>query len=204
MFESNTEDQVRLVDTDYVDAAAYLDVEVAAIKAVDEVESGGDGFLPDGKLKILFEGHIFYKYTNGKYASSNPDICYPTWTSKFYARGTTQERGDAELAKLSRALKLDRRAALMSASYGRYQVMGFNFALCGFKDVEAFVNSMKEDETNHLKAFVGYVEGTGLQRPLRNLDWDEFARRYNGPGYKKNLYDTKLAKAYNKYRSEEA
>jgi len=40
-------------------SAKSLNVEVASIKAVAEVESSGDGFLADGKPKILFEPHIF-------------------------------------------------------------------------------------------------------------------------------------------------
>lgn len=39
-------------------AAEMLSVEVAAIKAVSEVESQGGGFLEAGLPKILFERHI--------------------------------------------------------------------------------------------------------------------------------------------------
>jgi hypothetical protein len=198
MFISTTLDQTRIVEEDYVDASIYLGCEIAAIKAVDTVESGGSGFLPDGKLKCLFEGHIFYRYTKGKFAASNPDICYQQWTSKFYTKGTTQERGDGELARLQRAIKLDRKAALMSASYGRYQIMGFNSALCGYKDVEAFYTDMQGDETMHLEAFVNYVEHAGLKDKLIARDWAAFAKGYNGPDYAKNQYDVKLAAAYAK------
>ncbi|MFA7308428.1 MAG: N-acetylmuramidase domain-containing protein [Hyphomicrobium sp.] len=31
---------------------------------------------------------------------------------------------------------------------------------------------------------------------MRNRQWAAFARRYNGPGYRKNRYDTLLANAY--------
>lgn len=198
-FQSSTNDQPYLVDDDYIDASVYLGCEEAAIRAVDEVESGGSGFLPDGKLKVLFEGHIFYRYTKGKYAASNPDICYQTWTNKFYTKGSTQARGDGEIARLTRAMKLDKRAALMSASYGRFQVMGFNFAVCGYKDVETFFADMQSDETKHLEAFINYVEHNGLINKLVNLDWAGFARGYNGPEYSKNAYDTKLRKAYDKW-----
>lgn len=198
-FQSTTNEQPYLVDDDYVDAATYLGCDEAAIRAVDEVESGGSGFLPDGKLKMLFEGHIFHRYTKGKFAASNPDICYPTWTTKFYTKGTTQERGDGEIARLQRAMKLDKKAALMSASYGRFQVMGFNFAVCGYKDVEQFFADMQTDETNHLMAFVNYVEHNGLVDELQDLRWADFARRYNGPEYAKNRYDQKLDAAYKKW-----
>ena len=198
-FISTTNNDPYLVDDDYVDAAQFIGCEEAAIRAVDEVESGGSGFLPDGKLKILFEGHIFHRYTKGKFAISNPDICYRNWTSKFYTKGSIQARGDGELAKLQRAIKLDRKAALMSASYGRFQVMGFNFAVCGYKDVETFFEDMQHDETKHLESFINYVMHNRLDDDLINLDWARFARGYNGPEYTKNAYDVKLYKAYHKW-----
>lgn len=199
MFETTTIDDPYLNDDDYLDAARYLNTDPAVIHAVDEVESGGAGFLPDGKIKILFEGHIFYRYTKGKFASSNPDICYPTWTTKYYTKGDVQQRGDGELARLQRAIKLDRKAALMSASYGRFQVMGFNFALCGYKTVDEFFDAMQTDETKHLEAFISYIEATRLDDALRDLDWARFAKGYNGPEYWKNKYDEKLQAAYEKH-----
>lgn len=200
-FITTTLDEPLLVPDDYIDAAQYLEVEPAAIHAVDDVESSGSGFLPDGKIKILFEGHIFHRYTKGKFSNdhSNADISYPTWTTKYYTKGNSQQRGDGELDRLSRAAKLDKRAALMSASYGRFQVMGFNFAICGYQDVETFFNEMQDDETKHLEAFIGYVEHANLVKPLQNLNWAAFAKGYNGPMYIKNAYDTKLKAAYEKW-----
>lgn len=200
MFQTTTLNDQYLNDDDYIDAARYLDIDTAIIHAIDDVESGGSGFLPDGKIKILFEGHIFYRYTKGKFATSNPDICYQRWTTKYYTKGNQQERGDGELARLQRAIKLDRKAALMSASYGRFQVMGFNFALCGYKTVDEFFIDIQTDETKHLEVFIAYLKATNLVTSLRNQDWATFAKGYNGPEYSKNNYDKKLKAAYEKYK----
>jgi len=35
---------------------------------------------------------------------------------------------------------------------------------------------------------------------LKNKNWAEFARRYNGPAFKKNRYDEKIAAAYQQYQ----
>ena len=118
-------------------AAQLLGCDVPAIKAVAEVESRGQGFLPNGKLKILFEGHIFFKYTHGAYAAQHPTICYPHWTRQFYLGGVR------EWDRMDEALTLDHDAALMSASYGKFQIMGFNFAHCGFTSVDAFVTALE-------------------------------------------------------------
>ena len=89
----------------FVRAAARLGCSVPAVKAVVEVESAGSGFLSSGKVKVLFEGHTFYRYTKGKSAKSHPTLCYPTWTKAYYARGANaDERGMGELERLARAM----------------------------------------------------------------------------------------------------
>ena len=185
-----------LTDDDIRAAARMLRCDTAGIRAISRVESSGSGFLKDGKLRVLFEGHQFYRYTNGAYAQSHPTICYPRWTSQFYCRGNAEGRGQCEWNRLQQAIALDRKAALMSASVGRFQIMGFNFALCGFTDVEDFWTALAESEGEHLKAFCAYVIAVRLDEELREHRWADFARRYNGPGYLKNRYDTKLALAY--------
>jgi hypothetical protein len=189
-----------LTDDDFAKAAKKLNCDVAAIKAVAEVESSGNGFLSDGRVKILFEGHQFYKYTKGAYATSNPTICFKKWTRDFYTKGANADiRGAGELARLEQAMALDRTAALLSASYGKFQIMGFNFAVAGFKTVDEFYDAMQVSEGEHLNAFCNYIKGNSLDDELRTHNWAGFAYRYNGPEYKKNQYDTKLAKAHKKY-----
>jgi hypothetical protein len=185
-----------LGEQDYGDAAASLDCDVAALKAVAQVESCGSGFLRDGRLKVLFEGHVFYRYTKGAFAETNPTLCHAKWTTANYCSGDAETRGQWELFRLEQAKKLDRKAALMSCSIGRFQVMGFNFALCGFRTVEEFWASLASGEQAHLGAFCAYVQAVGITKVLKNHDWAEFARVYNGPEYSKNQYDLKLARAY--------
>lgn len=190
----------KLTDADYEAAAKQLKCDVPAIKAVAEVESSGDGFLSDGRVKILFEGHWFYKYTKGAYAESHPTICYKSWTSQFYTKGANADiRGTGELARQAEAMALNREAALLSASYGKFQIMGFNFAICQFVNVEDFYKAMQISEGEHLMAFCNYIKGNSLDDELRTHNWADLARRYNGPEYQKNKYDTKLAAAYQKY-----
>ena len=157
------------------------------------MEARGAGFLGDGRPKILFERHKFCKYTRGRFNGDHPDISGPAGNYKGGAR---------EYDRLKEALALDREAALMSTSWGKFQIMGFNHQICGFDDVEDFVAAMVESDDRHLEAFVGFVESNKLDRHLRSHDWAKFARRYNGPQYRKNAYDTKMARAYEKYASE--
>lgn len=185
-----------LEEHDFETAAFQIDCDIASIKAVAEVESAGAGFFSDGRTKILFEGHIFYKYTNGEFKDKHPDICYRTWTKKYYLGGVE------EYSRLEKAERLNKTAARLSASYGKFQIMGFNFALCGFTSVDEFYDAMQTDEGAHLLAFTEYVKHVGLDNVLRSHKWTEFAKRYNGPEYWKNVYDTKLAAAYKKYSKQ--
>ena len=178
-----------LKESDFVEAAKLLGCEVAAVKAVAEVESNGGGFLKNGEPKILFEGHYFYDLTNGKYGISN--ISYPKWSSKYY--------NEDQHKRLQKAIALDRNAALQSASWGKFQVMGKNWKDLGYASIQAFINDMYESEGKHLLAFVRFVKFNKLDDELRRLDWAGFAKGYNGPGYAKNKYHTKMATAYKKF-----
>ncbi|WP_309679465.1 N-acetylmuramidase family protein [Polaromonas sp.] len=180
-----------LAEQDFIDAATALDCLPAAIKAVCQVEAPGGGFNPDGTPVTLFEGHKFHRYTAGKFAVQAPDLSYPKWTRQFY--GKTWQ---AEQARLQRAIALAREAALKSASWGKFQIMGLNHHMVGFDTVQAFVNAMYESEGAQLMAFVRYVQIAGLATALRRQDWAGFAHGYNGPAYADNHYDSKLATAF--------
>lgn len=181
-----------LTEHDYKQAASILEVDVATIKAVAEVESAGGGFLTNGQPKILFEGHKFHEFTNGKYSTpENANISYPNWNRRYY--------NENQHKRLAKAVRLNRTAALMSASWGKFQIMGFNFNLAGFGNLQSFINAMYHSEGKQLIAFVNFINNTGLKKYLQRKDWARFARGYNGVSYAKNKYDIKLANAYKKY-----
>lgn len=190
-----------LSEQDFQKAADCLGIEVATIKAVQEVESGGrGGFLPSGRPPILFEGHIFWKELKnrridpGSVQAGNEDIVYEKWTRSFYLGG------EKEYYRLEKALKIHEEAALASASWGMFQIMGNNFAECGKRCVKDFVECICHSEADQLMLFVVYLEKRKLQEYLRNKDWAGFAKKYNGPAYAENKYDQKLEAAYNKYK----
>ncbi|MGI0025879.1 MAG: N-acetylmuramidase family protein [Nitrososphaera sp.] len=189
-------DRYTLEFSEFAAAAKRLRCRVPLIQAVAEVESAGSGFLNNGKVRVLFEGHQFWRYTGGHYARSHPTLCHKKWTSENYSKGKTADiRGAGELVRLTLAMELDQVAALMSASYGLFQVMGFNFALCGYTSVETFYENMCFSADRQLYAFCEYIKSTGLDDEIRNEMWDDFAYKYNGPGYLKNRYAEKLRKA---------
>ncbi len=175
---------------DFEAIAAKLSCEWEAVAAVAEVESGRlGGFGADDKLIILFERHLFSRKTNSQYDESHPQIS--NRTPGGYPR-TQQERW----AQLEQAYALNPEAALQSASYGRFQVLGQNFSNLGMADAKTYVAKLAKSEKDQLDAFEGFVRANGLSDELRAKNWAGFASRYNGPGYAANQYDTKMAQAY--------
>ncbi len=193
----------RLTDDDFKLLALLLECESAALKSVQEVETGGrGGFFAPGKPAILFEGHIFWSQLKSRgidpqnYTSGNEDILYPKWEKGHY-RG-----GIGEYERLEKARQIHREAADASASWGMFQIMGFNYASCEEKSVESFVSAMCESERKQLILSGRFIRRSGMLDALQKKDWAEFARRYNGPSYSQNHYDDKLAKAYVKFTSK--
>jgi hypothetical protein len=192
---------LKLTEDDFIRCAAILGVEVAAVKAVQEVETGGrGGFFAPGYPAILFEGHIFWSQLkkNGvnpeNCVNGNEDILYQKWTKSHYKSGM------AEYERLKRALAINEKAAYCSASWGLFQIMGFNYEVCGCKSVKEFVEKMSASEGYQLELFTAFLKSNGWDKYLRTLNWAEFARHYNGPQYAANKYDEKLRRAYLKYK----
>ncbi|MGH8388242.1 MAG: N-acetylmuramidase domain-containing protein [Pseudomonas sp.] len=194
-----------LSDADIVDAANGLNLAPEIVRAVYKVESNGRGFV-DGFPKTLFEGHVFWERLKihgldpQRLASGNRDILYPRWTREFYGNAVK------ERDRLARAQLIHSAAALESASWGLFQIMGYHWSNLGYQSIDQYVSSMREHEREHLKAFGEFIKvKTFRKKPLvdllRDLDWANFAYAYNGAGYRANAYDDKLEAAYKKLRT---
>lgn len=192
-----------LKEADIRAAADLLQVDAAAVKAVVQVESAGSGYLKDGRVKILFERHIFYrelakrhgKDTAERWHREAPHICNP--------QPGGYQGGTGEYPRLARAMGIDPEAGMSAASWGLFQIMGFNHQAAGFADVHGFVDAMKESEGRQLLAFAAFVKAhKTMHAALQKRDWAKFAAAYNGPAYKRNHYDSKLANAYARYAGQ--
>lgn len=182
----------KLTNSDYEQCANLLGVNVAIIRAIVDVEAAGYGFLSDGRPKILFERHWFYKLTPLPVSRTRPDL------SNRKPGGYLG--GSREWERLNAAILYDRTAALKSASWGLGQIMGFNHAASGYPTVENFVVAMHESEGKQLQAMMQFIKhDTQMHSALRSNNFAQFAKLYNGIAYRRNAYDTKLAAAYQKY-----
>ena len=194
-------DSLGLTESDYIAAATTIGCEVAAIRAVAEVESAGRGFLPDGRPAILYEAHVFHRLTGGKYARERDrygvPLSVPKWDRTLYGKP-----GAHQYERLEDAMKLDETNACFACSWGTYQIMGFNFASLGFPHIDTFREFMESNNSprKHLDMFVRFIMVHGLDDELREKNWAAFARQYNGPQYAANKYDIKMRDAYERFR----
>ncbi len=178
------------------EAAGKLGIDPCTLKAVCAVESNGTGFLPSGKAKILFEGHVFWRELKKRgidpepMADSHRTVLYSKWTKAHYLGG------EKEYSRLEEAKTLHEEAALASASWGAFQIMGFNYAVCGYGSVGEFVEAQCRGAADQLDAFCKFIVKNNLLKHLKNEDWAAFAKGYNGPGYAENKYDQRLEAEY--------
>jgi lysozyme family protein len=191
-----------------VSAAARLGVELAAVMAVNEVESQGSGFLSNGKPKILFERHIMYRQLatprdpgdDADALRERADQLAATQPNLVNTKPGGYSGGTAEHQRLANARAIDDTCALESASWGAFQVMGYHALRLGYSSVSDFTRRMATNENEQFEAFVRFVEADPiLLKALKGKKWAAFAKEYNGPDYARNLYDTKLERAYKRH-----
>lgn len=187
---------------DYQAAAQILRCETAMIQAFGNVEAPKGGFTPDDNLTFLFEPHIFWKRL--KKAGLNPEalvkqrpeycsFLYPIWDNTKYPKTLS-----LRIEQFKQASAIHPRIAGESASWGKFQIMGFNHQAAGFSTLDSMLISFNQSEGNQLTGFVNYIIHEGLDDELRAKAFKPLARAYNGEFYWKNQYDKKIEAEYNR------
>lgn len=184
-----------LTEEDFRLVAEELGVEVAAIKAVVEIEAGKNmkGFWAPGVPVINFEPSMFRRYSRKHSGSGAKGEKVPAGLTN-YAR--------SEWTQLVNARRKNVDAANLSTFWGMFQIGGFNYKLCGCSSIAEFVRLMSYSELEQLELFAAMVKNTGMLRFLRARDWAGFSARYNGPSYRRRGYHTRMAAAYKRYKGK--
>lgn len=184
----------RLVDSDLPRIGHEIGCGEDELHAFLDVETSGSGYDKLGRPKMLFEPHRFYANLTGRQqaAAVAQGLAYPHWGEKPYPADS--------YPRLNDAMAINAEAALRSASWGIGQIMGENHVAAGYHTaalmVQAFVDG---GEAEQLEAAIRFIRYSHLDAELRAHNWPAFARGYNGAGYAKNAYDTKLEAAFKKW-----
>ncbi len=189
---------------DYEVVARELDIPVAAIRAVVDIEAGskGEGFNPDHTPIINFDLTMFRQAARrrginlAKYQKQYPVVFQPLNRKKY---GSTQA---AQYARLDAAMKIDTIAALEGTFWGMFQIGGFNWKSCGCSSVREFTYLMGRSELDQLELFGKFLKAHGLDKYIREKNWAQFALRYNGPSYARRGYHTRMANSYARHSKE--
>lgn len=192
---------VRLTEEDYREVAERLGVDVAAIKAVVEIEAGRAmrGFGADDKPIINFDLTMFQRFASRRginlsaYRSSHAVV----FNRPAVARYGSQQA--AQHARLAAAREIDKDVAVLGTFWGMFQIGGFNWKRCGTESIEDFEARMSRSERDQLELFATFLENGGMVESIRRHDWAKFARLYNGPAYSSRGYHTRLARAFARY-----
>ncbi|MDO4319868.1 MAG: N-acetylmuramidase family protein [Bacteroidales bacterium] len=191
-----------LTEQDFIEVAKELGVEVAAIKAVVDIEAGRShrGFWTEGKPILNFDMSIYRQMANrhkinlGKYTKSHPIV---------FARPNTARYGSQQAAvqaRFDQAATIDSVTAIEGTFWGMFQIGGFNWRLCGTSSPQEFYRLMSRSERDQLELFGEFITRSGLLPALRAKKWSAFARGYNGPSYASRGYHRRLAESYQRHK----
>lgn len=186
-----------LTEKDFVEVANELGVEVAAIKAIVEIEAGKSlmGLTAEGEPLVNYSANSFVK--NARRLGVDISRAKKEHPKAF----TRPARTVAEnYERLSEAMAVDTMAAVASTYWGMFQIGGFNYKLCGTDTPGEFARLMSRSEHDQLRLFANFLRNCGMVDAVRGKNWHKFARMYNGPSYYKRGYHTRLANAYKKYK----
>lgn len=186
--------------SDILRAANALDTGVAEVMAVQEVESHGTGFLPDGRPVILFERHWMRRLLIQ--VGINPD----PWRAQFPNLVNPNTGGyqgkEAEHDRLQQAKFIHVGAAIQSCSWGLFQIMAFHYERLGFDSPMEMEAAASRSEGAQLDMFVAFILGDAeLHQALKDRNWSVFAEIYNGPAYAKHNYHGRMADAFDRHES---
>lgn len=184
----------RIEDLDLPRVGKLIGVGEDEVHAILDVEARGSGFDSQGRPKMLFEPHIFYRQLRGTKLTRaiREGLAYQAWKPGAYPADS--------YPRILKAMAIDEEAALCSASWGIGQVLGTNHKDVGYPTARAMVEAFMEDEENQLKAVIQFIIVNGLADDVRRHDWAGLAKGYNGSSYAKNGYHTKLSAAFNKWQ----
>jgi len=183
----------KITDQDLPRIGKTIGVGEDEIHAILDVESSGSGFDKQGRPKMLFEPHVFFRNLTGakRDEAVRLGLAYAKWKPGAYPKDS--------YPRLIQAIAIDETAALKAASWGLGQILGENHKLIGYSSPQALVKAFCESEAKQLEGIVAFLVANKLDGKLRAHDWAGVARGYNGASYAQHGYHTKLAAAFAKW-----
>ena len=167
-------------------------IPVRVLMAIRHVESRGN------PSAIRFEPHLFHR--------KRPDLASRVPYTKS-DRGYSTVRSETNRSALERAMRLDAKTAIESASFGKYQVLGGYLLDAYGNDPQRAYNACKgsPSEASDLMVAAWFRDNRRAMDAANSNppDFKKLARCYNGPNYHVHKYDEQLEKAWKESNDEE-
>jgi N-acetylmuramidase/TIR domain len=179
---------------EYRGIAERLGIDGPTLMAIKELEVGSrSGFYGDGHPVVVFERHLFSRFTGGRFDEGHPNVSART-------PGGPGPSGE-QWARLSDAHALDADAAYRATSFGLFQILGMHHRRVGFETVAEFARFVSQSEANQVEVWARFVDQR-IRAHLQRHDWAAFARAYVGGGSVAARYEQMLAAAYTRAVAE--
>lgn len=189
-------------DADIAAAARAATGTLRQMKAIAAVESGGTGWDGTGLLQCLYERHKAFGAIRKMLASKRLPGAYLALPK--YGGYTTDADHDGindSWEKLAEAAAIYGPVAFEWASFGMFQIMGFNAKACDYPGAIEMAWQMSRSQAAHYEAFGRFIQANGLATAFRATSGDPddcraIAAGFNGRGYERNAYHEKIAAAF--------
>lgn len=193
-----------ITDEHYQAASERLGVEVAMMQAIAKQESKRNSFWEAGQATILFERHKMWKYLKEDAGKTDAELAELKEQYPLIVNNNSGGYGlySAQYEKLATAKEIHYTSAVKSCSWGKFQVMGFNYAVA-FDSPEELEEAVNKCELQQFQLFLGYLENTtGLVQAMINKDWETIASKYNGANWRTHNphYASNLEQYYNEFK----
>ena len=196
---------MRLERIDFQRVAEEHGVEPWKLHGLTDIESRRGGFDNDGRAIMVPELHKFSEFTLRAYDETNPDLSIRKWIHPARVKAghpyTLDNAGRWDT--LARQASLNADAAVRAASWGAFQIMGFNYAALHFDTPLELVRRIYQGERAQLDLAVRYLIAEGGFDPLLKGDFYRAAIVQNGTG-KPNEYAAEWKAASLKRREQYA
>ena len=183
-----------LQEQDFKNQGSRYNVEPAALHAFSDIESEGNGYTEDGRLKILYEPHVVSRNTFHLYDFMEPQpvcgvvVSYPNWCKpgKLPPKCTKHPYNLSQEERwglLAFAAELDFEGALKGCSWGTFQILGENWKALGYASVWHMVVSFYEEgEVAQLNSAIRFLDYKDVLDDMRRGEWDNVIAAWNGTG----------------------
>ncbi|MGV1949302.1 N-acetylmuramidase domain-containing protein [Agrobacterium vitis] len=177
--------------------AQKANIPIEGALAVWQVESGGEAHIP-GKPILRFENHHFYRcWGKQNVATFDKHFQYgghagmpgSSWKNHRWRSNSTgpwetfHGSQGREYSVFAFADTLSgAEPACLSCSFGGPQILGSNHDMVGYNSAKAMFDAMVLSELGEVCSFFDYCKSKKILDEVRDDEWEEFARGYNGDG----------------------